>query len=422
MTTKKLSAVIFTTLTLSTVGFLSLIGTTQAQERSNYTLTAGGTSFPIETQTLNSWKNVKPQSKPVYYLNPEKNIDSYTLVQLGLREQTIEAQTTSKYNIAAIYTTVRELETKINQPTKDAVFEVENNRVIEFNPGQKGQSLDVKASIDQIIKDLDAKKTNSTLSVRETLPTKDLASSNSYGIKELVSLGESDFRGSPANRVHNIRVGVEKEKGILLAPGDEFSFNKYLGPVDGEHGFLPELVIKRSGTIKEFGGGLCQVSSTVFRAAMNAGLPIVERRNHSYAVQYYAPQGTDATIYPGVVDFRFKNDTPGYLLVWPSIPESGKLQFALYGQKDSRKIAVDAPYSYDKKTDGSMKAVWSRTVILADGTEKKDTFRSTYQPPALFHTQPAASTPASTTPTPPTDSTPTPPTDTQTPSAPVLNN
>src|SRR6185369_10179137 len=115
----------------------------------------------------------------------------------------------------------------------------------------------------------------------------------------------SNFKGSPKNRRHNITVGVEKMKGVIVPQGAEFSFNEHLGPVDGEHGFLPELVIKKNGTVPEFGGGLCQVSSTTFRAAMTAGLPITQRRNHAYAVQYYSPQGTDATIYPGSADLKF---------------------------------------------------------------------------------------------------------------------
>jgi vancomycin resistance protein YoaR len=81
-------------------------------------------------------------------------------------------------------------------------------------------------------------------------------------------------------------------QGVIIKPGEEFSFNHYLGPVKAEQGFLPELVIKRTGTVPELGGGLCQVSSTTFRAAMNAGLPITQRKNHAYAVQYYSPQGT----------------------------------------------------------------------------------------------------------------------------------
>jgi vancomycin resistance protein YoaR len=104
----------------------------------------------------------------------------------------------------------------------------------------------------------------------------------------------------------------------LLLPGEIFSFNSHLGPVDGAHGFLKELVIKPEGTLPEFGGGLCQVSTTAYRGALYAGLPIVERSPHSYAVGYYSQiggHGIDATIYPGAHDLRFKNDTPGSLLL-----------------------------------------------------------------------------------------------------------
>lgn len=172
--------------------------------------------------------------------------------------------------------------------------------------------------------------------------------------------------------------------GVIVEPGETFSFNKYLGEVDGEHGFLPELVIKKSGTVPEFGGGLCQVSSTAFRAAMDAGLPITERRNHAYAVQYYAPQGTDATIYPGVVDLKFTNDTPGSILVWPYEKDANTLIFDFYGTKDGRQVILEKPVQYDKKTDGSMKAEWTR-IVTNNGIISTSTFKSIYQPPSLFH-------------------------------------
>jgi vancomycin resistance protein YoaR len=218
-----------------------------------------------------------------------------------------------------------------------------------------------------------------------------LADTNNLGIKELVAVGESDFSGSPRNRRVNIGVGASRFQGLILKPGEEFSFNKFLGDVDGEHGFLPELVIKRSGLVPEFGGGLCQVSSTAFRAAMNAGVDITERRNHSFAVRYYAPQGTDATIYPGVTDFKFTNDLPSHLLIRTKI-DGDKLYFEFYGTKDDRKITFDGPYQYDKKLDGSMKAVWTRWVEK-NGQKTEEVFRSTYQPPALFQQTTQASTP-----------------------------
>jgi vancomycin resistance protein YoaR len=177
---------------------------------------------------------------------------------------------------------------------------------------------------------------------------------------------------------------VVKVSGIVIKPGEEFSFNKYLGPVEENEGFLPELVIKKTGTVPELGGGLCQVSSTLFRAAMKAGFPIVERRNHSYAVSYYAPQGTDATIYPGVVDMKFLNDSKNAILIWPQFLDKNTLVYDIYGTKDDRKVTLGKPVVFDKKEDGSMKAYWERDVEK-DGKISHDKFDSIYQSPALFH-------------------------------------
>jgi vancomycin resistance protein YoaR len=222
--------------------------------------------------------------------------------------------------------------------------------------------------------------------VDTTKPENSLAALNDLGINELIGHGVSKFNGSPKNRRFNIKVGVEKMKGIIVPQGATFSFDDNLGPVDGEHGFLPELVIKANDTVPEFGGGLCQVSSTTFRAAMDAGVPITARRNHAYAVQYYAPQGTDATIYPGSADLKFVNDTPGALLIWPYFPDDNTLVFDFYGTKDDRQVVLDKPVQYDRKSDGSMKATWTRHVTK-DGTTRDDVFKSAYRPPADFHHQ-----------------------------------
>ena len=129
------------------------------------------------------------------------------------------------------------------------------------------------------------------------------------GIKELIAEGTTNFAGSPKNRIFNINHALKQFQGALIAPGAEFSFVEQLGPVDGEHGYLPELVIKNNKTEPEFGGGICQVSSTVFRTAIYGGLKITERRNHAYPVSYYRPYGMDATIYIPKPDLRFQNNT-----------------------------------------------------------------------------------------------------------------
>src|SRR5690606_1808590 len=137
---------------------------------------------------------------------------------------------------------------------------------------------------------------------------------------EILGVGYSNFAGSPANRVHNISIGAAKLDGLLIAPGEEFSLLNALRPFTVTAGYLPELVIKGDKITPEVGGGLCQIGSTTFRAAMNSGLSITERRNHSLVVSYYndprnGNPGTDATIYDGSPDFKFINDTGHHILI-----------------------------------------------------------------------------------------------------------
>jgi vancomycin resistance protein YoaR len=172
-------------------------------------------------------------------------------------------------------------------------------------------------------------------------------------------------------------------QGIILAPGDTFSFNDHLGSVEAKDGFVPEIVIKKSGLAPELGGGICQVSSTVFRGAVASGLPILERKNHSFAVSHYAPQGTDATTYTGVIDLKFTNNTPGSILIWPYYENDDTIVFDYYGTYDQRKVVLDDPVQYDRKSDGSLKSNWNRTVELF-GHLTKDSFHSNYLSPALF--------------------------------------
>ncbi len=365
-------------------------------------------NFNIDAETFAAWAT--PAGNQTYIsFEPEQVLNNFVSIELGLRTEGFTQLRFEKYNTVAIYGFLRSIESEINQNTEEAKLVIKNGRATEFNPGKNGRDLNIKSSIEEVITSMDNGLPETQLVVNEAEPSTKLEDTNDLGIKELVGFGDSSFRGSPKNRIFNIGVGVKKETGIILKPGQEFSFNEYLGPVDGEHGFLPELVIKKTGTVPEFGGGLCQVSSTVFRAAMKAGLPITARRNHSYAVEYYAPQGTDATIYPGVQDLKFLNNTPNSILIWPEIFEKTKLRFSFYGTRDGREVTLEDPQSYDKKSSGALKAVWRRTTKMPTGEVLKDTFNSVYQSPALFHkvtTYPANISPDPTVP--PTEPQPTP--------------
>jgi vancomycin resistance protein YoaR len=175
------------------------------------------------------------------------------------------------------------------------------------------------------------------------------------GIRELIAVGHTRFKGSPANRKHNIGIGLAHYNGMLISPGATFSFNENLGPVDDSTGYKKELVIKPEGTIPEFGGGLCQVSSTLYRAAIYAGLPITERAPHSYAVTYYSQiggHGLDATIYPPSRDLKFTNDTPASLLI-QSYVDGDNAYFKFYGASDGRKVELEGPYISNQRNPPS---------------------------------------------------------------------
>ncbi|MCK5084268.1 MAG: VanW family protein [Candidatus Pacebacteria bacterium] len=283
---------------------------------------------------------------------------------------------------------------QINKEPINAQLKFDKNGKVEvFFLSQEGVVLELEKSINEIDKivffeenyrDNSEKEIEIQMNVEKVQPEITTESIDNMGITALLAIGESNFYGSPRNRRHNIAVGASKFNGILVGPEDEFSFNKALGGVGAKEGYLPELVIKKGETVPEYGGGLCQVSTTAFRAAVKTGLEITERKNHAYPVKYYNPQGTDATIYPPHPDLRFKNNTPAYILIQTRI-EGNKLFFDFYGSDDERKVELKGPYTYDKKPDGSMKTTWTQKVYDKDEKllfEKK--FHSTYRSPALY--------------------------------------
>jgi vancomycin resistance protein YoaR len=222
-----------------------------------------------------------------------------------------------------------------------------------------------------------------------------------YHITDLLGTAVTSFKGSSKDRIHNISLGVERAGGVLIAPGAEFSLVKEIGDVTEESGFAKEYVIKGDRSIKEAGGGLCQVATTAFRGVLNAGLPITERQAHSYVVGYYGP-GLDATIYGPHPDLKFANDTGKFMLFQMRV-EGTNLISELYGTKDGRAAittqpalsdyidpppdkyipAPDKPWGQLECTDHERKGVTAQattTVRYANGEVRTQVFDSIYQP------------------------------------------
>lgn len=224
-------------------------------------------------------------------------------------------------------------------------FDVKDARVLSWQVGKNGREIDLEKSTENIIAAL-----NSDTFVAEILAQEinvaNFDIENDFKIKELIGTGQSNFAGSPYNRRHNIKVGADAVHGLLIKPGEEFSLVENLGEIDAANGYLPELVIKGDKTIPEYGGGLCQVATTIFRSALGSGLPITARRNHSYRVSYYEPAGMDASVYDPWPDIKFLNDTGNYVLIQSRI-EGDILYFDFWGTDDGRTATTTKPVIYN---------------------------------------------------------------------------
>lgn len=303
-----------------------------------------------------------------------------------------------------------DLSQEINQPAQDAKFVVDNSsgqlKVSEFQPAKEGKEINIDQTAQLITKALtDQGSSTITLPIAITKPKVTTDSVNNIGIKELIGEGVSHFDHSIPDRIYNIGLAASRINGTLVAPGDTFSFNKAVGEITGATGYKPAYVIKSGRTVLDDGGGVCQVSTTVFRSALNTGLPIVARTAHAYRVGYYeqdAGPGLDATVFAPSVDLKFKNDTGHYILLQTHI-EGTALYVDIYGTSDGRKAVISKPLILsqtpplpDIRQDdptlpkGEVKQVdwsaWGATTIFSQTVTRNgvqlinETFKSVYRP------------------------------------------
>ncbi|MCL4299710.1 MAG: VanW family protein [Anaerolineae bacterium] len=226
-------------------------------------------------------------------------------------------------------------------------FDPETNQLIVLQESQDGRSLDVEATFEQIM----ALPNRQTHLVELPVTTKPaLVSSKEpekLGIRELVNEATTYFKGSNESRMQNIALSASRFNGVVVPPGGVFSFNEHLGEVTKEAGFNESLIIQGNRTSVGLGGGVCQVSTTAFRAAFLGGYEIVERWAHGYRVGWYETQsvpGLDATVYTPDVDFKFRNDTAYHLLIQTVTDlEAGTVTFQFYSTKTGREVTLSEP-------------------------------------------------------------------------------
>jgi vancomycin resistance protein YoaR len=230
----------------------------------------------------------------------------------------------------------------------------DETRVLELmEESRSGFVVDVDASIQAIHDSLLRGEHTVPLVVNEEQPKVSSAATGAeLGITELLWEEKSYFYGSSTERIQNIQAASERFHGVLVAPGETFSMGATMGDVSLESGFAEALIIYGGRTIKGVGGGVCQVSTALFRVVFNSGFPIVERYSHAYRVSYYemtASGGTnprlaglDATVYFPLVDFKFRNDSPYWILMETYVNVSARtLTWKFYSTNDGRSVTWD---------------------------------------------------------------------------------
>ena len=294
---------------------------------------------------------------------------------------------------------------QVSFPAQDARlrFDDATSALTVLQQSRVGQRLNVDLTIEAVRKALTTDHRTGSLPIIAIPPAVDSGKLAELGIRELVATGTTYFKGSSSTRVYNIEVAAEKLVGVVVPPGGVFSFNSAIEAVSGANGFEDSAIIWGDRTAVGVGGGVCQVSTTVFRAALEGGFPFLERHNHGYVVSWYGDPGFDATIYTPYVDLRFLNDTEAHLLIQPVVDTAdGVLAFRFYGTKPDREVEISEAVYEDIKQpgepiyqeDASLEAgqikqvEWAKEGLTAtiirkvtqNGVTREDPIRSVYRP------------------------------------------
>ena len=304
---------------------------------------------------------------------------------------------------------------QVDRKAKDARFYFDDptGQLVLIENSTIGRSIDFPASISAINDVLLRGEHVIPLVVKEVQPQiSDTATAESLGIRELISSQSTYFYGSSTERLQNIEAASKQFHGIFVAPGATFSMGEILGDISLDNGFTEAWIIYNGRTIKGVGGGVCQVSTTLFRTVFFAGFPVLERVPHAYRVSYYERvagggrdskwAGLDATVYFPLVDFKFVNDSP-YWILMETYFTSTSLTWKFYSTSDGRSVEwnttgptniVPAPQPlFEPNSDmsaGQIKQVdWSadgsdvtvtRTVYKDGAIYFTDTFKTHYEP------------------------------------------
>lgn len=252
----------------------------------------------------------------------------------------------------AIALEVDRLAQRVDSPSVEPRVQWRNGGVEVVSAGQSGVKLDRAVAVQMIGDALYGSERTVDLPTIAVAPQLTAERLSQLSFVDVLSTGRSSFVGSADYRITNIKAGVARINGVLIAPGAEFSFNTEVGEIDEANGFVQGYAVIGNRTQLEWGGGVCQVSTSLFRAAFYAGLPFKEWHAHPFYISWYDAYafpnengpGLDAAIFTGDLDLRFVNDTEHWMMIDATIDEQAQiLDIQLRGVATGRSVAVNGP-------------------------------------------------------------------------------
>ena len=245
-----------------------------------------------------------------------------------------------------------DLASQVNIKTENPrfIFNDETRQLDLLTPGVSGRQLDFASTTADIQSALAQGQTSAPVSTAIQQPqVSDSVQAADLGITELIHSESSYFYGSSSARVQNIQTAAAQFHGLLVPPNSTFSMAEVMDEITLDNGYAEALIIYNGQTIEGVGGGVCQVSTTLFRTAFFSGFPITERHPHAYRVSYYEKTagnkrdndlaGLDATVYVPIIDLKFENNTPYWLLMETYVdPSASRITWKFYSTWDGRTV------------------------------------------------------------------------------------
>lgn len=347
---------------------------------------------------------LKMVSAPVtlYYGDKQWEVPPATIGEwIGFRRlEGTDIPTLEAYVVSEdVSSTVLPMVEQVGKPARDAGFSVSNGvvSIVPAEDGLQADAVDLALRLTGVLTGSGERRAELTMHRVEPEITTEEA--QQMGIVERISTFTTDYAASNKPRVNNIHILADALDGALVPPGGTFSFNETIGPRTAEKGYQEANAIVNGKLVPQLGGGICQVGTTIFNTVFFSGLPVVERKNHSQYISHY-PTGRDATVSWGGPDFKFKNDTPNWVLVATGHTNS-TVTISLYGTKPGYEVTYDTGPFTDIKDPpikevpdptlpaGSRvvqeKGISGRTIVVVrhvmkGGVEiRTDTFKSVYR-------------------------------------------